>query len=48
MYEDIDNATRMKLRNEHLERQFKKNQSGSEQKPAIKNQVLFLAGFYIV
>lgn len=30
VYEDIDNATRMKLRNEHLERQFKKNQSESE------------------
>ncbi len=30
VYEDIDNATRMKLRNEHLERQFKKNQSDSE------------------
>jgi len=30
VYEDIDNAKRMKLRNEHLERQFKKNQSDSE------------------
>lgn len=29
---NIDNATRMKLRNEHLEQQFKKNQSDSEQK----------------
>ena len=27
VYEDIDNATRMKLRNEHLEQQFKRNQS---------------------
>ncbi len=30
VYEDIDNTTRMKLRNEHLERQFKKSQSNSE------------------
>ncbi|GFH96447.1 hypothetical protein IMSAGC003_03003 [Lachnospiraceae bacterium] len=30
VYENIDSATRMKLRNEHLERQFKKNQSDSE------------------
>lgn len=30
VYEDIDNSTRMKLRNEHLERQFKKNQSDIE------------------
>lgn len=29
IYEDIDNATRMKFRNEHLERPFKKNQSDS-------------------
>ncbi len=30
VYKDIDNVTRMKLRNEHLERQFKRNQSDSE------------------
>ena len=30
VYEDIDNAARMKLRNEHLERQFKKIQNDSE------------------
>lgn len=30
VYEDIDNATRMKLRNEHMEKQFKKNQNDSE------------------
>ena len=30
VYEDIDNTTRMKLRNEHLEQQFKKNQNDSE------------------
>lgn len=30
VYEDIDNTTRMKLQNEHLEWQFKKNQSDSE------------------
>lgn len=29
-YETIDNATRMKLRNEHLERQFKKTLNDSE------------------
>lgn len=31
-YENIDTATRIKLRNEYLEKQFKKNQSDSEQK----------------
>ncbi len=30
VYEDIDSATKMKLRNEHLERQFKKNQNDSK------------------
>lgn len=30
VYGDIDNATRMKLRNEQLEQQFKKNQNDSE------------------